>query len=129
MRSVGLYIHPRLRRLWRINEQNILESRSLSDGCPVFKFCYCPETGEFIFGLGDSYHKEIIEEYGNKSYGRYIRGIYFKDKKIIYLRLHENREWLKLTETFLRKRGVSNKIRIIWGKIAAIELAYELRGL
>ena len=115
---------------WHIDPENILGSRSRESGEGVFKFCYCPKTGEFILDVRPAYHADIVRRHGScGDFEQYIRGIYFDYKKTVYLRGHERKDWLKKTETVLRKYGVSNSICIVWGDKAAKELEYDLRGL
>ena len=114
---------------WLINNKNILDSKSKNEGYKIFKFCYQPDSGEFLCDIWPSNHKEIIQTYGMEKFNDYVRGIYFKEKKIVYLRQHENKKFLLRTKEFLRKHGVPNTVRIIWGRSASEKLRYELRGL
>ena len=127
--TTKLEISPAIRRHWFINNRHILASRSKNTGCFIFKFCYEVKSGEFLCGIPPLSHGEIIAIYGKKKLNSYVRGIYFREKKIVYLRQHENRSLLFQTKEFLRKCGVSDNIRIIWGKEAAQELSEELKGL
>lgn len=127
MSKSKLIINQALRERWVINGKNILDSKSKDEGYDIFKFCYNPDSGEFLCDAWPSNHKEIIQSYGTRKFDDYVRGIYFKEKKIIYLRQHNDESWLIMTQRFLREHGAPNNIRIIWGKKAAEELAYELK--
>jgi hypothetical protein len=124
-----LQISPVIKERWDINDDNILDSKSKADGYFVFKFCYEVKTGEFLCDVWPSNHKEIIRNYGKKPYCDYVRGIWFREKNIVYLRQHEREKLLFRTMVFLREHGVPNLTRIIWGPEAASELANELSGL
>lgn len=128
-RATKLNISPAIKERWYINNSNILDSKSKAGGCFVFKFCYYPDTGEFLCDVTPFCHQEIIEKYGKQQFDDYVRGIYFREKGIVYLRQHFEEEYLIQTRSFLRKYGVKSNIRIIWGVDAARELAYDLRGL
>ncbi len=95
----------------------------------LFKFAYHVEDGEFIFGMYPDHHKVLIWNYGKHKFEEYIRGIYFREKKIVYLRGHEREDWLKKTEKMLRENGVGEEIRIMWGKEAAEKLKEDLKEL
>jgi len=81
------------------------------------------------FDTAGIHHDSMILNNGQGKFNEYIRGICFWKKRVIYLRGHENENWLKATKTMVRKNGVSAHFRVIWGVDAATELANELRGL
>jgi len=114
---------------WNIEKKNILQSTNKLNGKQIFKFCYHPLSGEFLVGAEPASHKEIVSDYGIHRFESYVRGIWFCDKKAIYLRMHETLDWLDATKQMLINNGVPKSIRIIWGEKAAKELAEELRGL
>lgn len=122
-------IPERLLELWERFSPSILDWRDRYTGKLVMKFCYQPETGEFLFEIPPKHHGLIIKQFGSLVPSKYVRGIYFRDKKTVYLRGHEREDWLKETEKMLRENGVGEDIRIIWGKEAAEELREELKEL
>ena len=123
------FISSVLRDQWVIDDRNILDSKTKKEGYDIFKFCYSPETGEFLCDVWPSNHREIMQTYDARKFNDYVRGIYFKTKRIVYLREHENKAWLVKTREFLRQHGARQNTRVIWGKSAARELDYELKGL
>lgn len=126
-----LSIPVKIHRNWLINKENIFDSRYKysSDNQRIFKFCYQPEAKELLFDVSPTHHNILILAYGKKKFDDYVRGICFWNKKTIYLRMHENKDWLKLTKKMLRENGVPKNIRIVWGERAAKELAEDLKGL
>ena len=125
----GIKIPRNLTRLWDIKYPEILESTCKYTGEHLFKFSYHPKSCEFIFAPSGTHHNPMVLNYGHFPFDEYVRGIYFREKKIIYLRMHENIGWLKRTAQILRYNGVWNDIRIIWGEKAATELEDDLKGL
>lgn len=119
----------KLQTQWEIDKDNILESRMKVGDKKIFKFCYHPASGEFIFGAEPESHKEMIVEHGIHRFECYVRGIYFREKKTVYLRMHEREPDLLKTCMMLRQKGLPDGERIIWGEKAAKELVEELRGL
>ena len=95
----------------------------------IFKFAYQPVTRELLFDIAGTHHDIMILNRGQGKFEDYVRGICFWDKKIVYLRGHENEQWLKTTKAMLRKNGIPGSYRIIWGEDAATELEEELRAL
>jgi len=71
----------------------------------------------------------MIFRYGRKKFGDYVRGIYFRKKRTVYLRDHTNKKWLNDTKRMLRKCGAPKTTRIIYGSKAARSLRLELEGL
>jgi len=119
-----------IRRNWIINSGAVFNSQYRYDrNKRIFKFCYQPKSGELIFDIPPSFHAEIIHAFGKSGFNDYVRGICFWKKRIIYLRGHENKAWLKATEKMLRKCRIAKNIRVIWGEEAANELAEDLKGL
>ncbi len=114
---------------WDIDPEWILNSRTKLSGEPVFKFCYDPEKRTLWLGHGDQNHKEILNIRTGKTLDEVARGIYFKKKKTIYLRGHENESWLLKTAAMITSHGLPSDHRIIWGPKAAFLLADDLRGL
>jgi hypothetical protein len=125
----GMNIPKRIFRHWDIDAFRIFQSRYKYDGQRIFKFAYQPDTCELLFDIAPTHHYIMIMNCGKKRFDDYIRGICFWDKKILYLRGHENERWLITTKTMLRKNGIPAGYRIIWGNDAATELETELRGL
>lgn len=116
-------------RHWTIDNKNILNSIYSPTGEIIFKFSYQPESREFLCAPEPTNHASMILNYGKKKFNDYIRGIYFKEKKTVYLRGHANKNWLKDTNVMLRKYGVPQTIKIVWGPNATKSLSAELRGL
>ena len=119
----------RLSQGWVTNPEAVLESFERDGSRPLFKFSYQPETGEFLCAAYPVQHCEMIEEYGAKEFDDYVRGIYFRDIKTVYLRGHVRKDWLEKTRGMLWKNGVPDSVRIVWGPGAAKELKGELVGL
>lgn len=125
-----LHISRKVRQHWIVDPKNVFLSRYKHDSSKrIFKFCYQPETEEFIFSVPWTHHNIMILNYGKRKFDDYVRGICFWDKETIYLRMHVNEVWLNLTKNMIRKQGIPQNIRIIWGKEAARGLAEELQGL
>lgn len=124
-----LRIPNKISRVWNIDKDNILESRTKGGVGEIFKFCYYVASGEFLCETAPMHHNIMILAFGSYKFGEYVRGIYFKEKKIVYLRGHEKEDWLEATAKMLRQYGVPKKVRIIWGEKAAKILAKDLEGL
>lgn len=122
-------IPSRLRDLWLIDESHLLDSRYRFGQDRVFKFSYRPATGEWLCARQPLDHKSMILAYGSGRFEDYVRGIYFRDEKTVYLRGHEREDWLEQTRRMLYRRGLGRDARVIWGEAAAHELADKLRGL
>jgi len=123
-------IPRRICRNWIIDKEKVFSSIYRYDSAKrIFKFCYQPKTGELFFDIAPTPHYVMILAYGKKRFEDYVRGICFWYKRTIYLRGHENEDWLKQARQMLRKQGISRKIRVIWGKKAACELREDLKGL
>ena len=122
-------ITKKISRHWGIDPLRIFQSRYKYDGQRIFKFAYQPVSGELLFDIAGVHHDTMILNNGKRKFEDYVRGICFWDKKIIYLRGHENEHWLRITKAMLKKNGISSGFRIIWGEDAAAELEKDLRGL
>ena len=122
-------ISKKISRHWDVDPLRVFQARYKYDGQRIYKFAYQPITGEILLDIAPTHHYLMILNNGKKKFNDYIRGICFWDKKIIYLRGHENEQWLKITKAMLRKNGIPADHRVIWGNDAATELEKELRGL
>jgi len=114
---------------WELDRKNILDSMNKQSGEQIFKFSYHPVSCELLFGAEPESHKEMIVEHGIHRFESYVRGIYFRERKVVYLRGHDDNDYLEKTRDMLREYGLSDDVRVIWGEKAAKELAEELRGL
>ena len=74
-------------------------------------------------------HKYTYLNFGSHKFHEYVRGIFFEEKKIVYLRMHEKEDWLKKTEKMLRENNLPQDIKVMWGKEAYVILGKDLRGL
>lgn len=113
---------------WNINESNILDSTNKITHKPLFKLAFQPSSHEFLVTArpkGHEGHLELIAEHGKYKFNEYVRGIWLKDKNIVYLRMHDKPEYLKATKEMLIEHGVPDDVRIIWGDAAEIELDGE----
>lgn len=128
-KKLKIKVPDKLLENWERLSSSILDWRDKINGNLLFKFVWQPEDGEFLMGYPPENHKSLVLNYGNHNFYGYIRGIYFREKKVVYLRMHEREDWLKKTATLLRENGVGKDIRIIWGKEAREELEEDLRGL
>lgn len=124
-----IIIPNKLLKRWERFSPSILDWKHKDTGNLLFKFCWAPESGEFLMAYPPFNHKYTILNWGSHKFHDYIRGIYFRDKKTVYLRGHEKEEWLRLTEKMLRGNGVGEEIRIIWGPEAFQEIREDLKGL
>jgi hypothetical protein len=125
-------LKERYDNIWHINEEFFLDSVSNDTNLQVFKFCYDPSKSLVLFSQEGELHKDTIaREYGEPLiyFDRFVRGIYFRDKKIIYLRMHEDEGLLYYTESMLKFCGMPRDISVVWGRDAASELQEDLRGL
>jgi len=61
-------------------------------------------------------HKYACLNYGSHKFHEYVRGIFFKEKRIVYLRMHQKEDWLKRTEKMLRENDLPQDIKVIGGK-------------
>jgi len=123
-------ITEKLFKNWEKFSDSILDWRYKGTTDEVlFKFAWQPEDGEFLFSSYPTPHKVFIWNFGTHKFDEYIKGIYFRDKRIIYLRGHKREEWMKKTEKMLRQNGVSDDIEIIWGKEATKRMEEDLKGL
>jgi len=93
-----------------------------SNGDPARKFCLHTATREFIIGSGGSIHANLIRAYGpaRACFDDYVRGIYWKDKNIIYFRDYsldnaENFKILYWAKEILERLGRKKKIKVILG--------------
>ena len=116
---------------WDIDENNILDSTHKQTYEPLFKFAYHMPTNEFLIMArpkGNEGHTEMIKEHSTNiknKFHEYVRGIWLKQKNIVYLRFNYNEDYLKATEKMLRENGVPETVRIIWGDAAENELAKD----
>lgn len=124
-----LHIPKKISDKWNIDRRRILESPTKSGSGRIFKFCYQPESGEFLCAVAPMTHSIMIRLFGSHAFEKYIRGIYFRAKWTVYLREHESEDWLETTALMLRHYGVPQNMRIIWGRKAARELEKDLEGL
>ena len=124
------YVPDSVKESWIIDYSKLLDSAHLVTGDRIFKFCYQPESGEFLCDTPVFDHKSIILNHGICGhFDRYVRGIVFRDKDMIYLRGHSKTSWLRATRNMLYERGVPLKTLIGWGRKFAEQLRDELRGL
>lgn len=107
----------------------ILNSRTAFGGRAVFKFCYEPSTGKLWFGHGTQNHKTILNVKAGRTLDEVVRGIYFRDRRLIYLRGHPNTAWLRRTVEMLKAHGLPGDHRVVWGARAAERLRGLLEGL
>lgn len=114
---------------WRQDSRWILNSRTRLDGWPVFKFCYQPATGRLWLGHGTQNHKAILNVKSGLTLEHVVRGIYFRERRLIYLRGHEREDWLEQTAAMLRAQGIPEHHRVIWGVAAAKRFRVFLHGL
>ena len=126
--TMKLIIPKKISDKWNIDKRQILESETRTGG-RMFKFCYQPQSGEFLCAMAPMSHSVMIKLFGSRTFEEYIRGIYFRSKWTVYLREHEREDWLEITALMLRRFGVPRNMRIIWGRRAARELEEDLRGL
>lgn len=126
----AIKVTAKIKRHWLLGTKKIFLARYRYDlKKRIFKFAWQPVTGELLFDVYPTHHEVMIYNLGRRNFEQYVRGICFWDKHVIYLRGHENEEWLKRTKTMLRHNGVGWNIRIIWGEKAAWELRNDLVGL
>ncbi len=98
--KIKLVIPKKLQQDWIINLRNILNTKTRYSN-PIFKFSYHPESGQFLFAEAPMHHNIMIKIYSDHAFDEYIRNIYFKEKKTVYLRGHEREGWLKDTKKCL----------------------------
>lgn len=125
-------LKERYESIWNINEEFFLDSISKDNSQPVFKFSYYASKRLVLFSQGAEFHKDTIAaEYGDPLtyFKHFVRGIYFRDKKKIYLRMHEDKDLLYHAESMLKLCGMPRDISVVWGRDAASELQEDLRGL
>jgi len=125
---VKIVVPLKVSRHWDIDPLRVFQSRYKYNGQQIFKFAYQPVLGELLFDIAGVHHDTMILNNGKRKFEDYVRGICFWEKKIIYLRGHENEQWLKITKAMLSKNGMPADYRIIWGEKAAAELAKDLYG-
>ncbi|OGC91441.1 MAG: hypothetical protein A2W25_00340 [candidate division Zixibacteria bacterium RBG_16_53_22] len=124
-----LVIPERLKELWDIDLRNLLKIRDKATGQGIFKFCFSPESKEFFWGIRPQDHKTLVRNMGKLAFGEYVRGIIFRERNIIYLRDHAERERLIAAKRLLRRMGVPKDMRVDWGAEVAVELKDELAGI
>jgi len=114
---------------WDFLGKHILDWRHKVTGKGLFKFMWQPESKEFLMTYYPFDHKYACLNFGNHKFHEYVRGIFFEEKKIVYLRMHEKEDWLKETEKMLRENNLPQDIKVMWGKEAYVILGKDLRGL
>lgn len=114
---------------WERRAWWVLNSVDRQSGEPVFKFCYEPTTGKLWLGHGTQNHKTILNVRSGRTLDAVVRGIYFRDRKLIYLRGHPNAAWLRQTMEMLKAHGLPSDHRVVWGPRAARKLRGLLEGL
>ena len=129
MSKIGLKIPEKVLRNWDMDPNNILGARYKYRDEGIFKFSYHPVSGEFLFAIEPTPHNMMVANSGSYSFKEYIRGINFHRKNTVYLRMHDNKEWLEQTKKMLREHGLPSNVRIVWGEDAAHELREDLKGL
>jgi len=65
-------------------------------------FCF-PEEAISGYPLD---HKYTYLNYGSHKFHEYVRGMFFKEKRIVCLRMHERKDWFKETEKMLRENNL-----------------------
>jgi hypothetical protein len=125
----GLGIPRELGKLWNIKYPDVWNSETKYGKQKVFKFSYHVKTGELLIAPYGIHHNIMILNYGRFPFKEYVRGIFFREKRIIYLRMHENKKWLKKTEGILRINELPKSIRVMYGEKAAKKLSKDLEGL
>ena len=124
----GIKIPHQLLDKW-IPGRHILDWEHKITKKKLFKFLWQPQSKEFLMIYYPFNHKYAALNFGSHSFSEYVRGIFFEEKRIVYLRMHHREDWLKETEKMLRKNGLPEDIKIMWGKEAYKELEEDLRGL
>ena len=114
---------------WGVDSHWILGSRTRFGNEPVFKFCYEPPTGKLWLGHGTQNHKTILNIKSGRVLEEVVRGIYFRERRLIYLRGHTNEAWLRQTAAMLEARGLPEDHRVVWGVKAAQRLRHLLEDL
>ena len=114
---------------WVRHRTWILESRTRLDGQPVFKFCYHPPTRRLWLGYGWMHHAMIYHLRRGRTLDQVVRGIYFRERRIVYLRGHINETWLHQTAAMLTIHGLPASHRVVWGAKAAQRLRHLLENL
>ncbi len=125
----GLGIPQRLFESWNIKYPDVWNSETKCGKEKVFKFSYHVKSGELLIAPLGIHHNIMILSDGKFRFEEYVRGIFFREKRIIYLRMHENLEWLKRTEEIFRINGLPKSVRIMFGEKAANRLKGDLEGL
>ena len=109
----GLAVPKELFRIWNIKYPDVWNSETKYGKQKVFKFSYHVKTGELLIAPSGIQHNIMILNYGQFPAAEYVRGIFFRDKKIIYLRMHENLGWLRRTEEILRINDLPKSISFL----------------
>ncbi|MFC1768823.1 hypothetical protein ACFLZX_03595 [Nanoarchaeota archaeon] len=52
----------------------------------VGRFSYDPETQEILLGRLEQSHAETISRFGSRSFGKYVRGIFLRDARVLLIR-------------------------------------------
>jgi len=114
---------------WDFSGKHILGWKHKATGKRLFKFMWHPESKEFLMVYYPLDHKYACLNYGSHKFHEYVRGIFFEEKKVVYLRMHQKEDWLKKTERMLRENNLPQEIKIMWGKEAYKMLEEDLRDL
>mgnify|MGYP000082393925 CR=1 FL=1 len=114
---------------WEFLGKHILDWRHKVTGKRLFKFMWQPESKEFLMVYYPFDHKYACLNCGSHKFHEYVRGIFFKEKNIVYLRMHERKDWLKETEKMLRENNLPQDIKVMWGKDAYKILEEDLKDL
>lgn len=126
----NIVVPLKISKHWDMNRDKIFRSTYKYDGTSrIFKFSFRPLTEELLFDVAPTHHDTMVLNNGKGKFNDYIRGICFWTKKVIYLRGHNNEQWLEDTKTMLRENGIPASFRIVWGVDAARKLTNDLRGL
>jgi len=125
-------IEKRYQLNWKINNDFILDSICKKDAKAAVNFCYYHKDHLLLLATNGEHHRDVVlREYGEPKvyFDWFVRGIYFRDKNRIYLRMHENEDLLYETEKMLKFLGMPRNVSAVWGEMAAYELKEELKRL
>jgi len=113
---------------WKRNDMFIINSKYRYDSEPMLKFCYQPEKNIIVFVHRGTNHAGALRSV-SKNFNEFVRGIYFRHKNVIYLRMHKNKEWLEKTKKMLEENNLPKGTQVVWGSEWAKKLEEDLRGL
>jgi len=114
---------------WDFLGGHVLNWKHKLTGKRLFKFMWQPESKEFLMTYYPFDHKYACLNFGSHKFCEYVRGIFLKEKNIVYLRMHERKDWLKETEKMLRENNLPQDIKVMWGKEAYKILEEDLKDL